>query len=108
MCDRFAAADDRVVLAPVFNTIEQLSEVASGVGRGDFGHAIRLSDLLSDGKSGLESGADTHKLAMAVPVRKRAGRRTCARGHGLRGFGPVPEAQITQRPSVCALSRHCP
>jgi hypothetical protein len=38
------------MLAAVFNTIEQLSEVTSCIGCGDIGHVIRLSDSLSDGK----------------------------------------------------------
>ena len=73
MRDRFAATNDRVMLAAVFNTIEQLREVTSCIGCGDIGHVIRLSDSLSDGKpsatpitgyepitSATENGPDRH------------------------------------------------
>ena len=49
-CDRlemsygFAAAHDGVVLAAVFNPIEEIGEVSSGVGCGNVRHDIRLSD----------------------------------------------------------------
>ena len=47
MRDRFAAANDRVVLAAVFNAIKQISKVTGCVGCSDIGHAIRLSDSRS-------------------------------------------------------------
>lgn len=49
-CDRFdvgnrlAATRDGVSLTAVFDSVEEVSELASGFGRGDLGHEIRLSD----------------------------------------------------------------
>lgn len=47
MRDRFAAANDCVVLASVFNTVEKISEVSSRIGGSDVRHVIRFPQRLS-------------------------------------------------------------
>lgn len=42
--DRFASPDDGEVLLAVFDCIEEIREVACGVGGGHVRHNIRLSD----------------------------------------------------------------
>ena len=44
MGDRLASSDDREVLASVLYRVEQVREVAGGVGCRDIRHLIRLSD----------------------------------------------------------------
>jgi hypothetical protein len=40
------SAHDGVLLAPVLDGVEEVGEVAGGVGRGHLRHEIRLSDLI--------------------------------------------------------------
>ena len=42
--DHLASADDREVLAPVFDRVEDVGEVSCSVGGAHLGHEIRLSD----------------------------------------------------------------
>jgi hypothetical protein len=44
--DRPPSAQDRVLLAPVLDGVEEIGEVAGSVGRGHLWHKIRLSDQL--------------------------------------------------------------
>jgi hypothetical protein len=44
VCDRLAATDDGVVLAAMFDTVEEIGEVTGSVRGSDVRHVIRLSD----------------------------------------------------------------
>src|SRR6266542_1055961 len=46
MSDRPSSPDNREPLPPVLDGIEEVREIAGRIGRADFGHKIRLSDLL--------------------------------------------------------------
>jgi hypothetical protein len=56
--DRLAPTHDREMLAVVLDRVEEICEVAGGVGRGHIGHEIRLSDNDAgrDPLDGVEAG----------------------------------------------------
>jgi hypothetical protein len=89
--DRLAATNDGVMLATMFDAIEQIGEATGRIGGSDIWQAIRLSDSCSQVK------------APATPItryRTRASISPSARDRQVRVWLQVPQAEASYRLEV--------